>query len=56
MFFPFLQRIQLLITPSDTLPKTKREQEKLLAIFAPEGEATMTRNGYYPVSETDSNL
>lgn len=54
--FIFLQRIQLLITPSDTLPKTKREQERLLAIFAPEGEAPMTKNGYYPVSETDSNL
>ncbi|XP_033471111.1 sodium- and chloride-dependent GABA transporter 2-like isoform X1 [Epinephelus lanceolatus] len=50
------ERIQLLITPSDTLPKTKREQERLLAIFAPEGEAPMTKNGYYPVSETDSNL
>ncbi|XP_029318283.1 sodium- and chloride-dependent GABA transporter 2-like isoform X1 [Cottoperca gobio] len=52
----FKERIKLLITPSDTLPKTKREQEKLLAIFAPEGEVNMTRNGYYPVSETDSNL
>ncbi|XP_037616566.1 sodium- and chloride-dependent GABA transporter 2-like [Sebastes umbrosus] len=52
----FRERIQLLITPSDALPKTKREQEKLLAIFAPEGELAMTRNGYYPVSETDSSL
>ncbi|XP_054480571.1 sodium- and chloride-dependent GABA transporter 2-like isoform X2 [Anoplopoma fimbria] len=52
----FRERIQLLITPSDDLPKTKREQERLLAIFAPEGEATITENGYYPVSETDSNL
>lgn len=51
-----LQRIQLLIIPSDSLPKTKREQERLLAIFAPEGDATMTTNGYYPVSERDSNL
>ncbi|XP_070848096.1 sodium- and chloride-dependent GABA transporter 2-like [Chaetodon trifascialis] len=52
----FRERIQLLITPSDTLPKTKREQERLLAIFAPDGDATLTTNGYYPVSERDSNL
>ncbi|XP_031140639.1 sodium- and chloride-dependent GABA transporter 2-like isoform X1 [Sander lucioperca] len=52
----FRERIQLLITPSDTLPKTKREQERLLAIFAPEGDITMARNGYLPVLETDSNL
>lgn len=51
-----LQRIQLLITPSDDLPKTKREQESLLAIFAPEEDATMNKNGYIPVAETDSNL
>ncbi|XP_067437995.1 sodium- and chloride-dependent GABA transporter 2-like [Thunnus thynnus] len=50
------ERIQLLITPSDDLPKTKREQEKLLAIFAPGGDATMNKNGYFPVSERDSNL
>lgn len=55
MFF-LLQRIQLLITPCDSLPKTKREQERLLAIFAPGGEATMTTNGYYPVPERDSNI
>ncbi|KAF3859526.1 hypothetical protein F7725_021925 [Dissostichus mawsoni] len=52
----FRERIKLLITPSDDLPKTKREQENLLAIFAPEGESTTTRNGYCPVSEMDSNL
>ncbi|XP_073337251.1 sodium- and chloride-dependent GABA transporter 2-like [Pagrus major] len=50
------QRIQLLTTPCDSLPKTKREQEKLLAIFAPDGDASMTTNGYYPVPERDSNL
>ncbi|TMS02954.1 Sodium- and chloride-dependent GABA transporter 2 [Larimichthys crocea] len=50
------ERIQLLITPSDKLPKTKREQERLLAIFAPGGDANLTTNGYYPVSERDSNL
>uniref|UniRef100_A0A3Q3VWF7 Transporter n=1 Tax=Mola mola TaxID=94237 RepID=A0A3Q3VWF7_MOLML len=51
-----LREVRLLITPSDSLPKTKREQERLLAIFAPEGDATMTTNGYFPVSERDSNL
>ncbi|KAM9704798.1 sodium- and chloride-dependent GABA transporter 2-like [Menidia menidia] len=50
------QRIQLLVTPSDDLPKTKREQERLLAIFAPEGEATKPTNGYFPVPERDPNL
>uniref|UniRef100_A0A3Q3QI80 Transporter n=1 Tax=Monopterus albus TaxID=43700 RepID=A0A3Q3QI80_MONAL len=50
------ERLQLLITPSDELPKTKREQERLLAIFTPEGDATMTINGYFPVSDRDSNL
>ncbi|XP_045899053.1 sodium- and chloride-dependent GABA transporter 2-like [Micropterus dolomieu] len=50
------ERIQLLMTPSDGLPKTKREQERLLVIFSPEGDATMTRNGYCPVSERDSSL
>lgn len=54
--FIFLQRIQLLITPCDSLPKTKREQEKLLAIFAPDGDASMNTNGYYPVPERDSSL
>uniref|UniRef100_A0AAQ4PU15 Transporter n=1 Tax=Gasterosteus aculeatus aculeatus TaxID=481459 RepID=A0AAQ4PU15_GASAC len=33
-----------------------REQENLLAIFAADGEDTVTRNCYYPVSETDTNL
>uniref|UniRef100_H3CMZ4 Solute carrier family 6 member 13 n=1 Tax=Tetraodon nigroviridis TaxID=99883 RepID=H3CMZ4_TETNG len=42
------ERIQLLITPSESLPKTKREQERLLAMFAPEDVANTT-NGYHPV-------
>uniref|UniRef100_A0A3Q0RUB0 Transporter n=1 Tax=Amphilophus citrinellus TaxID=61819 RepID=A0A3Q0RUB0_AMPCI len=50
------ERIQLLIRPSDDLPKTKREQDRLLAIFAPEVDATKNTNGYFPVSEADSNL
>ncbi|KAI1905469.1 hypothetical protein AGOR_G00016520 [Albula goreensis] len=45
--------------PSSDLPKTKREQEKLLAIFAPDSEslrlrAEPTKGGYFPVSEKDS--
>uniref|UniRef100_A0A8C7ZHV8 Transporter n=1 Tax=Oryzias sinensis TaxID=183150 RepID=A0A8C7ZHV8_9TELE len=34
------ERVQLLIKPSGDLPKTKREQERLLVIFAPDGDAT----------------
>uniref|UniRef100_A0A3B3UCE7 Transporter n=1 Tax=Poecilia latipinna TaxID=48699 RepID=A0A3B3UCE7_9TELE len=50
------RRIQALVTPSDDLPKTKREQERLLAIFVPEDDSTATTNGYFPVSERDSTL
>uniref|UniRef100_A0A3P8VWJ7 Solute carrier family 6 member 13 n=1 Tax=Cynoglossus semilaevis TaxID=244447 RepID=A0A3P8VWJ7_CYNSE len=50
------ERIQLLTTPSDDLPKTKREQERLLAIFAPETDATVSKTGYTPVSEKDSTV
>uniref|UniRef100_A0A3B3UEK0 Transporter n=1 Tax=Poecilia latipinna TaxID=48699 RepID=A0A3B3UEK0_9TELE len=50
------ERIQALVTPSDDLPKTKREQERLLAIFVPEDDSTATTNGYFPVSERDSTL
>lgn len=52
----YLQRIQALVTPSDDLPKTKREQERLLAIFVPEDDSTATTNGYFPVLESDSTL
>ncbi|KAK7896331.1 hypothetical protein WMY93_021656 [Mugilogobius chulae] len=48
------ERIQLLITPSDDLPKTKREQERLLVMFAPDD--VVAKNGYLPVSDGDSNL
>ncbi|XP_041637250.1 sodium- and chloride-dependent GABA transporter 2-like [Cheilinus undulatus] len=50
------ERIKLLTTPCDSLPKTKREQERSLAIFAPEVELSVNKNGYYPVPEKDSNL
>ncbi|MBN3299309.1 S6A13 protein, partial [Amia calva] len=53
------QRIQQLIRPSDDLPKTKKEQEKLLAIFAPDGgvhqQGEPTKEGYFPVPEKESN-
>ncbi|XP_077399647.1 sodium- and chloride-dependent GABA transporter 2-like [Vanacampus margaritifer] len=52
----FRERIQLLITPSEDLPKTKREQERMLAIFAPEEDTSRNKNGYHSVSEQDSNL
>nr|XP_057932811.1 sodium- and chloride-dependent GABA transporter 2-like isoform X1 [Doryrhamphus excisus] len=52
----FRERIRLLITPSEDLPKTKREQERLLAIFAPEEETVRNKIGYHPVLEQDSNL
>ncbi|XP_024863526.2 sodium- and chloride-dependent GABA transporter 2 isoform X2 [Kryptolebias marmoratus] len=50
------ERVQLLIAPSDDLPKTKREQERLLVIFAPDGDAARTVNSYFPVSDKDSSL
>ncbi|XP_061124985.1 sodium- and chloride-dependent GABA transporter 2 isoform X2 [Syngnathus typhle] len=52
----FRERIRLLITPSEDLPKTKREQERLLAIFAPEEDTGRNKNNYHPASEQDSNL
>ncbi|XP_054609313.1 sodium- and chloride-dependent GABA transporter 2-like isoform X2 [Dunckerocampus dactyliophorus] len=52
----FRERIRLLITPSEDLPKTKREQERLLAIFAPEEDTSRNKIGYHPVLEQDSNL
>ncbi|CAG5927688.1 unnamed protein product [Menidia menidia] len=39
-----------------TTQGTLRQQERLLAIFAPEGEATKPTNGYFPVPERDPNL
>ncbi|KAG7258240.1 hypothetical protein CRUP_035974, partial [Coryphaenoides rupestris] len=43
------ERVQLLVTPADDLPKTKREQQDLLAIFAPEeDDATANKRGYLP--------
>uniref|UniRef100_A0A3P9JYQ9 Transporter n=1 Tax=Oryzias latipes TaxID=8090 RepID=A0A3P9JYQ9_ORYLA len=50
------ERVQLLIKPSGDLPKTKREQERLLVIFALDGDATKASNSYIPVSETDSSV
>jgi len=55
-----LQRFTLLTTPSTDLPKTKQEQERLLAIFAAEGDslqqkAPPTKDGYFPVDEKESH-
>ncbi|KAJ8393998.1 hypothetical protein AAFF_G00055310 [Aldrovandia affinis] len=46
--------------PSGDLPKTKREQEKMLAIFAPDSDGLRqrvepTKDGYFPVHEKDSS-
>lgn len=54
------QRLALLTTPSTELPKTKQEQEKLLAIFAADGDslpqtAPPTKDGYFPVDEKESH-
>lgn len=54
------QRITILTTPSTELPKTKQEQEKLLAIFAADGDSlhqksSPTKDGYFPVDEKESH-
>ncbi|XP_036375596.1 sodium- and chloride-dependent GABA transporter 2-like [Megalops cyprinoides] len=53
------ERLHYLMQPSSDLPKTKREQEKLLAIFAPDSDGLRlrpepTKDGYIPVHERDS--
>lgn len=55
-----LQRLVLLTTPSTDLPKTKLEQEKLLAIFAADSDSLHqksppTKDGYFPVDEKESH-
>uniref|UniRef100_A0A8C7D4R0 Transporter n=1 Tax=Oncorhynchus kisutch TaxID=8019 RepID=A0A8C7D4R0_ONCKI len=54
------ERFIILTTPSTDLPKTKKEQEKLLAIFAADGDSLRqrhppTKEGYFPVNEKESN-
>ncbi|KAJ7997922.1 hypothetical protein DPEC_G00217200 [Dallia pectoralis] len=54
------ERFTILTTPSADLPKTKEEQEKLLAIFAADGDSLRqrqppTKEGYFPVNEKESN-
>ncbi|KTF92087.1 hypothetical protein cypCar_00044507 [Cyprinus carpio] len=50
------ERFHELTTPSLDLPKTRREQEKLQAIFAADGDALRpTKDGYTPVSEKESH-
>uniref|UniRef100_A0AAY4B0P4 Transporter n=1 Tax=Denticeps clupeoides TaxID=299321 RepID=A0AAY4B0P4_9TELE len=54
------ERIYYLTRPSPDLPKTKREQQKLLAIFPTDGDGLRqrgppTKDGYFPVSEKESH-
>ncbi|XP_064175661.1 sodium- and chloride-dependent GABA transporter 2 [Anguilla rostrata] len=54
------ERIHILIQPSGDLPKTKREQEKMLAIFTLDGDnlpprAEASKDGYLPVLQKDTN-
>lgn len=54
------QRFVLLTTPSTELPKTKQEQENLLAIFAAgdnslHQKVTPTKDGYVPVDKKESH-
>ncbi|XP_072528348.1 sodium- and chloride-dependent GABA transporter 2 [Salminus brasiliensis] len=54
------ERFSELSTPSPDLPKTRREQEKLQAIFSADGESLRqrgapTKDGYFPVNEKESH-
>ncbi|XP_061577104.1 sodium- and chloride-dependent GABA transporter 2-like [Cololabis saira] len=54
------ERLTILTTPSTDLPKMKREQETLLAIFAADGDhlqqkSPPTKDGYFPVEEKESH-
>ncbi|TMS05097.1 Sodium- and chloride-dependent GABA transporter 2 [Larimichthys crocea] len=54
------ERFVFLTTPSTELPKTKQEQERLLAIFAADGDSLHqksppTKDGYFPVDEKESH-
>ncbi|XP_076863183.1 sodium- and chloride-dependent GABA transporter 2 isoform X3 [Brachyhypopomus gauderio] len=52
------ERFYELATPSPDLPKTRREQEKLQAVFAADEDSqrgTPTKDGYFPVSEKESH-
>ncbi|XP_036432271.1 sodium- and chloride-dependent GABA transporter 2 [Colossoma macropomum] len=54
------ERFHKLSTPSPDLPKTRREQEKLQAIFSADGDSlhqrgAPTKDGYFPVNEKESH-
>ncbi|XP_030626527.1 sodium- and chloride-dependent GABA transporter 2 [Chanos chanos] len=54
------ERLHHLTRPSPNLPQNKREQEKLLAIFAADKDGLHqqnipTKDGYFPVEEKESN-
>lgn len=46
------ERIQKLITPSEDLPRTRKEQERLLAMFVPDSDILVSQ--YLPVNTEDS--
>ncbi|XP_023647186.1 sodium- and chloride-dependent GABA transporter 2 [Paramormyrops kingsleyae] len=55
------ERISHLTQPSNDLPKSKREQEKLQVIFAPDGEGVQlqlepSKEHYIPLQEKESNF
>ncbi|XP_055048541.2 sodium- and chloride-dependent GABA transporter 2 isoform X1 [Misgurnus anguillicaudatus] len=54
------ERFHELTTPSPDLPRTRRDQEKLQAIFVADGDnlrqrGVSNKDGYFPVSEKESN-
>lgn len=53
------QRLVLLTTPSTELPKSKQEQEKLLAVYAADSQSlhqkSPTKDGYLPVDQKESH-
>ncbi|XP_028665199.1 sodium- and chloride-dependent GABA transporter 2-like [Erpetoichthys calabaricus] len=55
----FSERLKQLTKPSEELPKTRKEQEKLLAIFVPDTsfhqQGDPTREGYLLVADMETN-
>ncbi|KPP69044.1 sodium- and chloride-dependent GABA transporter 2-like [Scleropages formosus] len=54
------ERLAYLTKPSTDLPRTKREQEKLLAAYSPDDDAShrsaqLTKDGYLPVQDKESH-
>lgn len=51
------QRLIFLTTPSAELPKSKQEQEKLLAVYGQDlqPKCPPTKEGYFPVDQKESH-